>query len=740
MKENSVYKILIIDDNPAIFADICKILLKQAEENGLEALEEKLFGEKKDHVIYPKYEIHSASQGQQGVKLIKEASQKGDPYTLAFVDIRMPSGWDGIETIERIWKVDKDVQVVICTAYSDYTWEETIGRLGTTDNLLILKKPFDTIAVHQLAFALTKKWQLSKDAERSFQLLEEQVKQRTTELNKSLSLVKATLDSASDGILVINNSEDVVDYNNKFLELMNSSGQQQLTKENVFVVISQLLESPSSYLERFNNIKNWDENEFIVLRLKNGKVYEQYSSPQVINNKVIGNVFSFRDVTERFRHEEALHYQATHDSLTQLPNRILMFDKLQQAIAHANQNKTKVGVLFFDIDRFKVINDSLGHKVGDLVLQNMGMRLTSAVRKKDIVSRIGGDEFVVLITNLSDVTYVYEIAKKLLARINEPFSLASQTIIINASIGISIYPDDGITSSDLLKNADAAMYQTKSLGGNSYMHYTPEMDSQGVKYLEMEIELNNAIKRREFILHYQPQIDLKTRRIVAAEALIRWAHPEKGLLGPHEFIPFAEKTGIISKIGDWVLRTACKQNKLWQKMGLNKIVIAVNMSNFQLKSKKIVDKIRNILIETELDPECLELELTESYLITDENIVEKIKQIKELGVKIALDDFGTGYSNFNYLKTIPVDKIKIDRSFIQDVYQDKDKESIVLAIMSIAHSLNLKITAEGVETVSDLNFLKAHECSYAQGYYFSKPLTNTSFTWLLKKRNNIEHS
>lgn len=739
MKESSIYKILIIDDNPAIYADICKILLKHSEKNGLDALEEKLFGTKQDRLIYPKYEIHSASQGQQGVKLIKEALQKGDPYTLAFVDIRMPSGWDGIETIEHIWKVDKNIQVVICTAYSDYTWEETIGRLGTTDNLLILKKPFDNIAVHQLAFALTKKWQLSKDAEKSFQLLEEKVEQRTTELNESLSLVKATLDSASDGILVINNNEEVIDCNNKFLELMNSSGQQKLTKENVFVIISQLLEAPAAYIERIRAIKSWDENEFIVLRLKNGKVYEQYSSPQIINDKVIGNVFSFRDVTERFRHEEALHYQATHDSLTQLPNRILMFDKLQQAIAHANQNKTKVGILFFDIDRFKVINDSLGHKVGDLVLQNIGMRLTSAVRKNDIVSRIGGDEFVVLITNLADVSFVYEIAKKLLVRINEPFSLASQTIIINASIGVSIYPDDGLTSSDLLKNADAAMYQTKSLGGNSYMHYTPEMDSQGVKYLEMEIELNNAVKHREFIIHYQPLIDLKTKQIIGAEALIRWAHPEKGLLGPHEFIPFAEKTGIITKIGDWVLKTACKQNKLWQNMGLSKIVMSVNISNFQLKSEKIVENIKNILAETGLEPQYLELELTESYLITDETIVEKIKQIKKLGVRIALDDFGTGYSNFNYLKTIPVDKIKIDRSFIQDVYQDKDKESIVLAIMSLANSLNLQITAEGVESASDLNFLKIHECSSAQGYYFSKPITNTSFTWLLKKRNYRDH-
>lgn len=735
--KSSVYKIIVIDDNPAICEDISKILLKKGKSKNLTSLEEKLFELKKPSIVFPSYRIDAASRGQEGVELIAKATHEGRPYTLAFVDIRMPSGWDGIETIERIWKVDKDIQVVICTAYSDYSWEETIERLGSTDRLLLLKKPFDNLAVQQLAFALTKKWELSKQVEKNFQSLEDKVEKRTNELNTSLSLVKATLDSASDAIVVINNEDKVIDFNNKFLEMMSVNDDTDPSiKKDVFNTIANTLESPLDYLEKVRSIIHHEENEFIILKLKNGKVFEQYSQPQVINNRIIGSVHSFRDVTERFHHEEALHYQATHDALTQLPNRILMFDKLQQAIAHANQNDTKVVMLFFDIDRFKIINDSLGHKVGDLVLQNIAMRINSAVRKQDVVSRIGGDEFVVIITDLIEAEFATQIVKKLLSRINEPFSLVSQTMIINASIGISVYPDDASSSSDLIKNADAAMYQAKTYG-NTYLYYSKEMDSQGVKYLAMDIELKHAITHDEFVLHYQPQINLVTGKLVAAEALIRWNHPERGLLNPHDFIPFAEKTGIISKIGEWALRTACKQNKLWQKMGLGKIVMAVNVSNYQLRSGNFLEIIRQVLEETNLEPQYLELELTESYMITEETFSDTIKQIKEIGVQIALDDFGTGYSNFTYLKQIPVDKLKIDRSFIQDVYEDKDKETIVRAIIAIALSLNINVTAEGVETLSDLNFLKAHECSYAQGFYFSRPLTNRSFTWLLRNQKNF---
>lgn len=733
MNEEARYKIIIIDDNPTIGSDITKILMPETQDTNLNYLEGKLF--EKVNGFYndlPQYEIHYANQAQEGINLISSHLQQNDPFALAFVDIRMPHGLDGVETIERIWQFDKSVQVIICTAYSDYSWEEIVSRLGATDNLLVLKKPFDNIAVHQMAFALTKKWELSKLVEQHLQLLEKKVNKRTAALNRSLSLIEATLDSTSDGIVVTNGKNKFMHCNKRFIEQLGFYLQDHKDKSGLFIDIAEQLKSPSNYLDIMQGIAQKNVDNYILLKFKDGKVYEQYSRPQIINNVIVGSVHCFRDVTERYHHEEALRYQVTHDPLTQLPNRILMYDKLQQAINRANKKNMYVVVLFMDLDRFKLINDSLGHRAGDAVLQNIAMRLINATSREDTVARVGGDEFVILISH-KNLDYITSVSQEVLVTLNEPYTMSDTIFNINASIGISVYPQDSDNSRDLLKKADAAMYQAKHTGGNTCLWYRPGMEQQSLKNLEMKTELCKALQNEEFELHYQPQVNLITGEIESVEALIRWRHPTRGLLIPYEFIPFAEKSGLINRIGEWVLKAACKQNKLWQAIGFANLIISVNVSSVQLESYDFIELVQNVLNETQLNPGCLELELTESQVISNDKAMETIRNLSQLGTKIALDDFGTGASNFNYINTLPIDKIKIDRAFIQHIYQDQEKQSIVNAILTIAKHRNIIVTAEGIETLCDYEFLRSQGCTLGQGFYYSHPLPSRSFTFYLKR-------
>ncbi|MDR3477549.1 MAG: EAL domain-containing protein [Gammaproteobacteria bacterium] len=734
MPQKADFRIIVIDDSPAIHRDFIKILMKSAVCE-LDAMDQIIFEENKPAALLPEFEIDTASQGEEGVKCVEKAIEEGRPYALAFVDIRMPPGWDGIETINRILKTDKDIQIVICTAYSDYSWEDTVERLGKMDNLLILKKPFDNVAVRQLACALTCKWQLLQDARAYTSHLKEKVEERTISLQQSLSLVKATLESSNDGILVISIDGKMIDYNQKLVQLweipqsvLNSQAEKEIVDH-----LKSLIKYPVEFDHKLKQVHS--NNDMIcieTIKFKDERIFECYSQPQKVGDKTVGRVWCFRDITKRYQLEKELQHMATHDALTGLANRVLLLEQIQKAITSANRQRNKFALLFVDLDRFKLINDSLSHSGGDQLLQSVANRLQSIVRAEDTLARLGGDEFVLVATNISSNEDVVVVANKLLACFQEPFNIAHRKVSITASIGIGIYPNDGDSVDMLLRNADSAMYSAKDHGSNNIQHYTAELNARSLEQLDQEMQLRLAIQNKELFLCYQPQINVATNKLVAVEALVRWQHPQKGTLLPIDFIPLAEERGLIVSIGEWVLRQACLQNKAWQIAGFAPIRMAVNVTAQQLQQQNMIETVANILKETHLSPQFLELELTENVIVSHLDIIKTVSELKNMGISIALDDFGTGYSSLSYLKKIPLDRLKIDASFIQSICMSTNDEAIIRAIIAMAHSFDLEVLAEGVETTDQLNFLKAENCWEAQGFYFSEPLMTTQMEEFLR--------
>lgn len=609
-------RILVVDDNPAIHEDFRKILPSGAQDSPeLLAAELLLLGEPQTASARPTFEIDTALQGQEGVERARQALAEGRPYAMAFIDMRMPPGWDGLETIQHLWEVDPHVQVVICSAHADYDWTEVVARLDHSDKLLVIKKPFEAIEVLQSANALTRKW----DNER---ILRQQVEQ-----------------------------------------------------------LEQVVEARTQGLEAAN---------------------------------------------------KQLRHLATHDSLTGLPNRVLLDDRLAQATAHAERDGHSFAVAMFDLDRFKVVNDSFGHRAGDQLIKEVAHRLAGVARTTDTVARLGGDEFLFIMDRLGRREDAVQIVRRAVEALSQPIRIGDVDIHASASIGVAMFPTDGKGVDTLIANADAAMYCAKQRGRNNIQCYASGMNAITQDKVKLESDLHTALALSQLELHFQPKIETASGAIYGAEALVRWRHPERGLIPPGEFIPLAEACGLIDEIGAWVVREACRQARAWQLQGLPSLRVAVNLSALQFRNGNLQTMIAEALAAAELEPRFLEVEITESALMSDpEESVKILEQLSRMGVVVSVDDFGTGYSSMAYLRRFPIDKLKIDRTFIGELISRADDASIVRAIVSLAHNLRLKVVAEGVETSEQLELLRSLGCDQYQGFCFSPAVPAPQFAELL---------
>ena len=610
------HRILVIDDNASIHDDYRKILAGQ-EAGKASAAEAALFGEQRPAVERPSFDVDSAMQGRDGVELAREALAEGRPYSVAFVDMRMPPGWDGLETIEHLWGIDPEIQVVVCSAYTDYDWLELLARLGHSDKLIVVKKPFEPIEILQCASALSRKWANARALKQHVESLELVVTDRTRGL-------------------------------------------------------------------------------------------------EAANRK--------------------LRHLASHDALTGLPNRLLLDDRITQTIAQADRQTHELAILVIDLDRFKIINDSLGHRAGDELLREVAQRLKSAVRSVDTTARLGGDEFVILLGPPITQSEALAVARRVIQLMEPSMRLLGIDVHISPSIGMAFYPRDGRTADTLLAHADAAMYTAKERGRNNVQCYAEGMSAGTQERVRLESELHEALHGGQFELHYQPKVDTTSGRINSAEALIRWRHPQRGLLPPADFIGIADDCGLLDDIGEWVLHEACRQAKAWQDAGLPRLRVAVNLAPSQFRLTNLVDQIRRALDAAQLDPQLLEVELTESAVMSDaEESILILEAISSMGVLVSVDDFGTGYSSMSYLRRFPIDKLKIDRCFVEEMTRRSEDASIVRAIISLAHSLHLKVIAEGVETSEQLALLADLGCDQYQGFYFSPALAADKFVALVRQ-------
>jgi diguanylate cyclase (GGDEF)-like protein len=469
--------------------------------------------------------------------------------------------------------------------------------------------------------------------------------------------------------------------------------------------------------------------------------------PLILSHRVRYVLRASRAAEEIRNNEAQIHHLAFYDSLTHLPNRRLYTDRLNQALASAKRHTRTVATLFLDLDRFKRVNDTLGHNVGDKLLRSVADRLLSCLRQTDyvarpegdddtpLVARIGGDEFFILLTEMAHAEDAAKVAGRVLQTLSQPFTLEGHEIRITPSIGIAVYPADGADVDMLLKNADTALYHAKDQGRNNYQFYTQSMNATALKRLTLEGYLSKALEREELRVYYQPQVNILSGRIVGMEALVRWQHPELGLVSPVEFIPLAEESGLIIPIGEWVLRTACTQNAAWQAEGFAPLRLSVNLSGKQFQEKNLAETVEKALLASGMAPQCLELELTESMLMQKvDATIKTLHELKGLGLRLSIDDFGTGYSSLSYLKRFPIDTLKVDQSFVRDLTTDPDSAALTSAIIAMAHGLKLSVIAEGVETPEHLAFLKDHHCEEAQGYLFSKPIPAEAFTRYLEER------
>src|ERR1700722_220588 len=651
-------------------------------------------------------------------RLAREGSSREDRIAAILVDLFLADS-HGIATFDRLFEAAPQIPILVLTTSKNEDTARSAVQRGAQDYLL--KSKLDN---YLLPKALHSMIERAANAEALFQEKER---------------AQVTLNSIGDAVM----STDVwgqVTYLNAAAENLTGWSCADAAGhplEEVFRIVDaatrQTMENPMALAVRENKTVGLTPN--CVLIRPDGKEATIEDSAAPIHDRrgrVTGAVMVFHDVSAARALSLRMSYLAQHDSLTDLPNRILLNDRLAQFMALARRHHQKLALLYLDVDRFKHVNDSLGHSVGDCLLQSVATRLLACVRGSDTVSRQGGDEFVVLLSEMTLANDAAIIAEKVLSALAKPYNIEQHELHLTASIGIVTYPDDGTEAETLLKNADVAMYHAKAAGRNNYQFFKAEMNFHAAERQSLENGLRHALEREEFVLYYQPKVDLETGAIIAAEALVRWRHPERGLVPPDQFIPVAEECGFIVQMGRWVLREACRQARIWQKNGAPALRIAVNISAVELRAKDFVSQVGAILAQTGLQPCDLELELTETFLMQDSSSTSAVlKELKAMGVHLALDDFDTGYSSLSYLKRFPIDTLKVDRSFVRDIAIDADDASIVSAVISMGKSLHMRVVAEGIESRGQLAFLQSHGCPFGQGYLFSPPIVAREFAKLM---------
>jgi len=687
---SSQYNVLIVDD-----LDVNRLLVRNALKAG-------------------DYNITEAEDGEEALRCIEN-----NEYDVVLLDIMMP-GIDGAEVCRHVRKDMHDdlLPIIMVTALDD---PEGIGiafQAGAND---YIAKPFSKYELATRVKAFAERRRIEK------------------ELIDKKEYIDAVMENMRDGVITID-EQGLIDSFNPAAERMFAFTQQDIIGQH----IKSLLTIPGhqqyqAYLNAMMPLDNVAKVDVVPLELeglrKDGTVFpmDLLLSEMTLGDKrlLIGNV---RDTSRRKHDEERMLYLANFDDLTGLPNRNLFKDRLQHSIERAQRAQQYVALFYLDLDDFKRINDTLGHQVGDDLLKSVAQRLNLCVRKSDTVARIGGDEFAMILEGVDDVDSATFTAEKIIESMNNSILLDQHEVYVTCSMGVVLFPTDTKNADEMLKDADAAMYQAKGLGKNSYQFYKPEMNKRSLEHLLLETSLRRALEKEEFLLHYQPQLDVQSGKIIAMEALLRWQHPEKGILPPVDFISLLEETGLIVPIGEYVLRTACLQNVSWQQQGMEPRIVSVNLSAKQFDDPGLIEKIERILSETGLNPRYLELEITESSIMRDiVSCVEKFRVLDSMGISIAIDDFGTGYSSLSYLRQFPVDTLKIDRSFVTDATRSVNGLAIPRAIISMAQALNIKVVAEGVETNEQLQVFSREQCHSIQGYYFSRPLAVAQMTELLAK-------
>lgn len=732
--ETEVRRILVIDDNTEIHRDFAKCLARKASEEVLAELEHELFAEEEPAAPSAgvRFELAFASQGEEGARLTAEAIAEGRPFAVAFVDMRMPPGWDGVQTIKRLWQLDSQLQCVICTAYSDYSWEDILGELGLSDRLLLLRKPFDAAEVCQLACALTEKWRLTRRAHLKLEQLRSMVEEQTAHLAESEARYALAAAGANDGLWDWDLATGAVFYAPRWNSLLGLPADRPTIADLAHWLERVHPDDTTAFQKAFDDLRNGAASQVsFEYRARHADGHYRWMhcrgaaqrGPDGLATRAAG---SHTDVTNRRVAETQLRHEAMHDALTGLPNRALLNDRLQRCLARQERDPDfRWAVMFIDLDRFKVVNDSLGHVVGDAMLVALAERLSSCVRATDTVSsesrvaRLGGDEFVVLLENVRTEDAL-RVAERLLASVAEPILAAGHTVHAGLSIGIALGRPSYRRVEEVLRDADTALYRAKGEGRGRYRVFSEELHTAAMDRYRTENELRRSIDERRFVLHYQPIVSLTTGEVMHFEALIRWNHPTRGLIGPSEFIPLAEETALIVPLGQWILDEACRQVAEWRARGAD-LSVMINVASRQFSQPTFVEDVAAALKRAGIPPSSLGIEVTESATM-EARAIETCNRLVELGTKLALDDFGTGYSSLTYLTRMPFRALKIDRSFVSRMLSDPMSKSIVQTIVTLAASLGMVAIAEGIETEDEADAVRQMKCTAGQGFLWSKAL------------------